>query len=185
MNIFVTDPSPQKSAQALDNRRLNKMMLESVQLFGYAMKNLGIGEQHFPRRKDGAPYSSEGAHRKHPCTLWLQQSQGNFQWLLDHLKGMADEYEFRYGRQCVYVENIEHLEKAESLWPVGPLTPFQNSSLFKDEEDVVAAYRETMAEKWNSALSSGDKRKSVSFGKRGAPAWFSSWKNTSHEQREA
>ncbi len=37
MNIFVTDSCPIQSAQVLDDSRLNKMLLESVQLMEFTI----------------------------------------------------------------------------------------------------------------------------------------------------
>lgn len=171
MNIFVTSECPKQSAVALDNRRLNKMMLETVQLFGFAMHNMQIDKNYHPRKKDGTIYNSSGSHRKHPCTLWLQKSRGNFDWLLNHLKSMCEEYEYRYGRQSSYEENIKIIESARDLWPKGDITEFADCSIHKSG-DTILSYRYTMTKKWEDAKSQKDPRKSVSFGNRGEPEWY-------------
>lgn len=184
MNIFFTDKCPVLCAQSLDNRRLNKMMLETVQLFGYAMNNLGIDESYYPVKKDGTPYKSTGSHTKHPCTLWLQKSKGNYRWLHGHLVALCREYEYRYKKKCSYWNNVEKVLDSFNQWPEGDLTPFCNSSAHKIEGSVVLSYRLTMIEKWELAKESGDARKSVSFGNRGEPGWYSFLKENASWRRQ-
>lgn len=61
MNIFVTDISPIVSAQALDDKRVVKMILESAQLLSSA---IFINSQSI--------YNDiyKPTHLKHPCTIW-------------------------------------------------------------------------------------------------------------------
>lgn len=177
MNIFVTDESPAECARALDNRRLNKMMLETVQLFGYAMNNLKIDPSFYPVKNDGTPFKCTGSHTKHPCTLWLQESQGNAFWLHSHLAAMTLEYEFRTGKDCSYKRHLEQIARAIPLWPNGSRTPFANCSMHKEVGDTILSYRLTMVKKWEEAKATGDKRKSVSFGARDEPGWYGFLKN--------
>jgi len=149
MNLFVIG-SQQESAQALDDRRLVKMTVETLQLFAYAMHNLEIPEYHYPVSKEtGLPFKANNSHTKHPVTIWLQQSVGNFDWMFIYLQEMMKEYEFRFEKPA-FVEqiNLQKIQSARNLWPIGELTPFANCSLHQDIENTIIAYKKTLADKW-------------------------------------
>ena len=82
MNIFVTDPSPYKSAQCLPDKHIVKMPLETCQMLSIvASEKWGHGFGTLPKL-NGEPYKTEkGAFRNHPCTIWAQT---NFYWLIEH-----------------------------------------------------------------------------------------------------
>lgn len=178
MNIFVTDTDPIEASKNLDNRRLVKMQVETLQLFAYAMANLGIDESLYPINLAGAPYKASGAHRKHPCTLWLQESSGNFEWLLAHLEGLMNEYERRFNKLCSSRENIKHLKKSMKLWPQGPITPFANCTPFKEIEDIIQAYRITIVAKVEKAVAQNNPRTKINYGNRSYPHWYDSIKES-------
>jgi len=172
MNIFVTDECPVLSARNLDNRRLIKMQVETLQLFAYAMKNLNLNESNFPISNENKPYKATGAHLKHPCTLWLQKSQGNFQWLLEHLEALMDEYEHRFNVLCKSRANIKHIKKSKKHWPAGNLTAFQNSSMHKQIGCPVFAYRLTIINKVETAVAQNNSRTRINYGNRPLPSWY-------------
>lgn len=63
-DIFVTDHCPRISAQALDNKRVVKMILETAQLLSTAIfinTNMAYDNIYKP------------THLKHPCTIWQPQ----------------------------------------------------------------------------------------------------------------
>lgn len=136
MNIFVSNPCPIKSAQALDNRRVIKMILESTQLLSTAINFYG----------GKAPYKS--THINHPCSIWTRTSKANAHWLLDHLKALCNEYTSRYNKVHKCVEYINTLEDMVNIIPDGSLTEFKNCTNFKDIDDVFLAYQVALADKW-------------------------------------
>lgn len=149
MNLFVIG-TQQESAKALDDRRLVKMTVETLQLFAYAMNNLKIPECYYPLSKEtGLPFKANNSHTKHPVTIWLQQSVENFDWMFIYLQEMMKEYEFRFEKPS-FVDsiNLERISKARSLWPNGCLTPFANCSLHQNIEDTLIAYKKTLIDKW-------------------------------------
>jgi len=109
MNIFAIEQTPSgdidwvKSAQSQDNYRVVKMILESCQML-CAVINTQHGEQVTPYRT---------THVKHPSTLWVAQSSGNFECLVEHTLAMLDEYTERFGKihKCAGV-----LEKVLDLY---------------------------------------------------------------------
>ena len=110
MNIFVTDPSPYKSAQVLPDKHIVKMPLETCQMLSIVCSDKwghGYGEIH---RKDGTPYKTEkGAFRNHPCTVWANESLINTRLLIAHGIGLCAEYTHRYGKKHSCEETILEL----------------------------------------------------------------------------
>ena len=64
MNIFVPYPDSMKCAEALDDLRLNKMILETAQLLSTAARFHGYV---------GNVYGS--THINHPCSVWARQTR--------------------------------------------------------------------------------------------------------------
>ena len=100
MNIFVTDPSPYKSAVVLPDKHIVKMPLETCQMLAIVCSDKwGHGFGTLPKA-DGAAYITEkGAFRNHPCTIWANSFVNNWQWLLAHGLALCDEYTHRYGKR--------------------------------------------------------------------------------------
>jgi hypothetical protein len=86
MNIFVLDNDPVVAAQMQCDKHVVKMVLESAQMLSTISHKLG----------GISPYRP--THVNHPCVLWAQASQDNWDWLVQHARALADEYTFRYGR---------------------------------------------------------------------------------------
>jgi hypothetical protein len=153
MNIFVTSSCPVECAKALDDVRVNKMILETAQLLCTA--------HHQWHSATSMMYKP--THVNHPCAIWVRSSQDNYQWTFDHFTALLREFEFRRSKH----------HACKLLWrtlrehpPILGLTqtPFANCSLFK-QLPVHDAYRATMLHKW-----ANDKIK-VSFTHRGCPEW--------------
>jgi len=84
MNIFVTNPDPVLSAEALDLKRVIKMITESYQLMSTALHLNGLTPFYKP------------THAGHPCTKWVAESATNYQWLLMHVDALCSIYTARY-----------------------------------------------------------------------------------------
>lgn len=99
MNIFVTDPDPWISAQALPDKHIVKMPFECGQMLAVvASDKWGHGFGTLPKA-DGMPYATEkGAFRNHPCTIWANEFVTNWQWLIAHGFALCEEYSARYGK---------------------------------------------------------------------------------------
>lgn len=151
MNIFVTDPCPVRSAQALDDVRVNKMITESLQMLGYAMVRHNVPESLHPIKKCGKEkFALHGPHRNHPCSIWAGNSAGNFKWLLDHTVALVEEHWTRGKKgQEQAMKNCILAARAIQYMPQKPLQDFQNSSELKNMGDPVLAYRITMTRKWH------------------------------------
>lgn len=92
MNIFYLDQNPRKSAQAMTNKHIVKMILETAQLLSSAHHIL-----------DGeiSPFKSvlyKPTHKNHPSTIWTRESHENYEWLYEHFLELCNEYTRRYHR---------------------------------------------------------------------------------------
>lgn len=137
MNIFVSSPSPMASAIALDDKRVNKMILESAQMLSTAMIFNG---SHGPYRQ---------THVNHPCSIWTRTNRANYNWLIEHMVELSKEFEYR--RYKIHASSllIPQLIRGAASIPDGNMTPFVNASRFKDRE-VHEAYRLTLIDKWSN-----------------------------------
>lgn len=155
MNIFVISDNQQECAEVLDDKRLNKMILETLQLLCTT----------FNLRGNVTSYKS--THTNHPCRKWLDESNGNIFWLAVYFERLSHEYSFRFekGHKCSDVYKYQILPLILNKMTSEGRTAFKNCSMFKDMEDTFTAYRLTLYEKWLK-----DKRK-PKWTKRKPPAW--------------
>jgi len=87
VNIFLTDPDPLQCAINLDDKRVNKMLLETAQLLSSAI-NIRTGSVQRGLYRN--------THVNHPCAVWTRSSRRAFMWMLVHGFSLADEYAYRY-----------------------------------------------------------------------------------------
>ena len=146
MNIFASFECPYQSARDLDDKRVVKMVLESVQLLSTTVNELA--------GKQVGPYRS--THKNHPCAVWARQSRANFNWLVRHAVGLANEYKWRYGKthkSAQYIGDLQWLG-CQLLPPGGELTPFANCARHKGlgiegaGRDVHECYRDYLNQRW-------------------------------------
>lgn len=140
MNIFVLDKNPGIAAQYHCDKHVIKMIVESAQLLSTALHYHGYGNDKI--------YKS--THINHPCSKWVRESWYNFDWLLDLLMFLLDEYKFRYGKRHkttdVFYE-INHIRKylkfPITLYPYNYITSFALAmpDEFKTNDDPVESYR--------------------------------------------
>ena len=89
MNIFVLDYCPIKAAQYQCNVHVVKMILETGQMLSTAYQR-HCGE-HLRLYKP--------AYQKHPMTIWVGESLGNYLWTLDLLGHLINQYRHRYNNR--------------------------------------------------------------------------------------
>lgn len=99
MNIFYTHETPKLCAQALDDLRLNKMIIESCQMLNLTLQTLGVPEEEWCNKVDGTKYLRTRRHLNHPCTKWTMSSRKHYEWLLEHTNELAKEFKYRHGRE--------------------------------------------------------------------------------------
>jgi hypothetical protein len=140
MNIFVTDPDPKVAASHLDDKRVNKMILETVQMLSVHLNG---------------PYKP--THINHPCTIWVGQSKANLYWTWRYLVCLHNEYKKRRNRD--HLSFTKFIDMHGSIDYAEDPTEFCNCSAYTDCDDVFTAYQLTLADKWES-----DKRTPTWYG---------------------
>jgi hypothetical protein len=136
MNIFVTDFSPYTSAFILDDKRVNKMVLETCQLLSTAINVCG----------GAGPYKT--THKNHPCSIWARETKGNYDWLLHHFEALLKEYTSRYGKTHKCEQYYTMLSSGIKCIPNGNITQFVNCTPYREELSVFVAYRKCLNDKW-------------------------------------
>jgi hypothetical protein len=122
---------PEECAAFTCDRHVGKMIVESCQLLSMAMKEL-TGD---------SPYGFSPSHLKHPCGIWVRQSLGNYQWLWRLTTELGKEFARRYGK--LHRSHGVLLTRIPYVLPFKRkrMTPFANVTPYKNEPDVVTAYR--------------------------------------------
>ena len=143
MNIFITDPCSERSANALCDMHLVKMVVETGQILSTAILF------HAP--------DTEGlykpTHKNHPCVVWARTCRRSFCWLLDHGLCLAEEYERRFGR-----EHKTHalLKLMMGMWQAMPVTGKEQPPFVycgpeeHSNPDVPTAYRTYLSAKYKA-----------------------------------
>lgn len=139
MQVFATYPDPLRSAEVLDDRRQNKLIIESAQILATALWHRSLWTSGL--------YKPVPNHNPHP-SLWAAASWANYEWLLDHLDYLGIMYSLRASRQ--HKTHATQLPKLRTALPShnDSLTPFTNCSYYPDWIDTHAAYRQTLLDKW-------------------------------------
>jgi hypothetical protein len=147
MNIFVTSNCPKLSAQALDNKRVVKMALETAQLLSTAI---------FINSTITYDNLYKPTHIKHPCTIWAAANIENWDWLFGHFIALYEEYSFRYNKQHASEKISPYLLKYRTDIKSGSMTAFANCTRsealqidFKHIQDTFEAYKKYLIAKWH------------------------------------
>lgn len=166
MNIFVVSRDPETCARALDDKRLNKMILETAQII-CSVINIQAGSQ-------VTAYKTSHAH--HPITEWAMKRRHR-QWLYRLGIAYGDEIIHRRGSKhsCHLVLEALTFNYPELLRYPGDLpdTEFYNGAkhtklgLDFTHLPVRKAYRTYLNARWPN-----DKRKPT-WTNREPPAWKS------------
>lgn len=167
MNIFVTDPDPEISALWLDDKRQNKMIIESAQMLSTALR---IVTNDDPAVCTGL---YKITHRNHGCNIWTRTNQNNFMWLVFHALSMCHQYTDRSKKVHSCQSIIESCSTFASLLPDEDRTPFANHARslehgidFSQVRDTDIAYRKYLVARWTTT----DKRMPIWTG-RPCPDW--------------
>jgi hypothetical protein len=139
MNIFAISRDTWECAKALDDLRLNKMIIETAQLLSTAMRECGYtGDDIY-----------KSTHINHPCAIWARETDANYRWLLSYMSDLVEERHRRTGKGHKSYNIFNTLCGGQEFMPSGDQTPFVNLSLYKSTE-THQAYRLTLIDKWNN-----------------------------------
>jgi hypothetical protein len=143
LNIFATSDDPLACAEALDDKRLIKMILESAQILCTVV---------------GGAYKA--THENHPCVVWARSSSSNALWLYAHAIYMCEEFSKRFAKihksQEVIEETFKRLYSLPDTRPDksdrGKYFPIEwvNVSGVDGDLSVFEAYRICLNNKWDN-----------------------------------
>lgn len=164
MNIFTSYECPVKSAQALPDNLCTKMVLESAQMLCTAHYVL-----------DGVQKKYKPSHMNHPCSIFVRESEENYNWLYSHFVALCDEYSFRTGRVHATSSLLEELKTAPKNISNRPLSiDFMcMPDEYKKTLCVHKNYQIYLANKIKDWEQRTDKRPIVAkWTKRNKPSWY-------------
>jgi hypothetical protein len=93
MQIFYLDNDPKRAAQMLDDKRVNKMLIESMQIISTVWF---ISNPERAAELRGKDIINMKYNPNHPVIKWTSASILNYIWLYTHALSLVTEYEFRY-----------------------------------------------------------------------------------------
>lgn len=140
MNIFVLDKDPHVSAEMMCDKHIPKMIVESFQMMGSAVRRHGAKDADMPLTQAGNPL--KGGYKNHPCTLWSGETRENYMWLSMHAFSLCYEFSMRFGKTHACCEGLCQLNEMSDFLPNSVQTPF--ALAMPDEfkcDDAVLSYR--------------------------------------------
>lgn len=176
MNIFYLDNDPKTCAEMHVDKHCVKMILEYAQLLSTAHRVLdgtqfvstnktGRRQTRYvlPDNRDSVLYVS--THVNHPSSIWVRQSEANYNWLYVLWRELMSEYKYRYMKTHACEKLILHLRKLP--YKIDRNKPFTEPTPAMPEEykvpgDSIQSYK-------NYYL--GDKQRMFSWKNRLPPIW--------------
>ena len=154
MNIFYLDEDPRQCAEWMVDKHVVKMILETAQLLSTAHRVLdgteSIDTSSGRKKKVWTLYDDREAtlysatHINHPSAVWCRQSVENYNWLVDHLFALSDEYTYRYGKRHATMEKLSYQVQSPPFnlkeWDMTPM-PSCMDEQYKIGNDPIANYR--------------------------------------------
>jgi hypothetical protein len=105
MNIFALDSDPQLCAAYHTDIHVRKMVIETAQMLST------VSYLHSDADLQANWTWYKPSYINHPCVKWLQQAQGNYEWLVQFFQCLNFEYMFRFNKR----ENHKSFEKLIDL----------------------------------------------------------------------
>ena len=122
MNIFYLDEDPRQCAEWMVDKHVVKMIVETAQLLSTAhrvmdglelkvlLRNPATGKTRNKKVWVLDDYRNDifyaATHINHPSAIWARESVSNYNWLVDHLFALADEYRFRYSKNHATITKL-------------------------------------------------------------------------------
>lgn len=139
MNIFATDRDPAIAAHNLDDKRVNKMIIETAQLLSSAIRFYGVNEGY------------KITHFNHPCAVWTRASRSHFNWLVLHGLALGRVYTKAYGKSHASIEIIHECKWHADVIPDNDWKDWPNCTDDKlTNDDIITIYRNYMNRKWDN-----------------------------------
>jgi len=163
LNIFYIDEDPRQCAEWMVDRHVVKMILETAQLLSTAHRVLDgketivegwvdeFGVKHKKKKlwvladgRDDVLYRA--THINHPSAIWVRTSVENYNWLVDHLFALGDEFRYRYDKPQAHASIIKMGYELQSPphnlkeWDWTPM-PCCMPDCYKTSDNPVICYR--------------------------------------------
>jgi len=107
------------------DKHISKMIVEAVQMLSTAKHLLDP----FPADSEEKIYKI--SHKNHPVSIWIRTSPENYQWTLDMIEAMHNEWRFRYGHKetkfhasYLIAQRLKEHAPPSCAFPECGLTPF-------------------------------------------------------------
>lgn len=176
MNIFYLHEDPRQCAQWMVDKHVVKMILETAQLLSTAHRLLdgtesidtssGRKKRVYTLHDERDTIFYSATHINHPSAVWARSSVENYNWLVDHLFALSDEYTYRYGKYHMTMDKMGLMIQSPPLnlkeWDWTPM-PSCMDEQYKIGDDPIANYRNYY--KYGKASMH-------SWKKRSAPEWI-------------
>jgi len=169
MNLFILSLCVKKCAEYMFDKHVSKIILEAVQMLSTA-KHLLDEQGVIDNNLTDKIYKI--AHKNHPVTKWIRESQLNYIWTLDLVEAMHNEWKYRYGHPA---------EKQHKSYLVSLILKEHIPSTDKFEKKELTSFALAMPDTYKSLNAiqsyrkyymSPDKQKIASWTKRDKPKWY-------------
>jgi len=165
MNLFILSLLQKQIAEWMFDSHIVKIILEAVQVLSTAKRLVDPDD----------PVNEllyKIAHKNHPVTIWVRQSQQNYIWTLILVYEMHKEWRYRFGHTkeeyhksfLVAGQLLKHMPSADKF-PQQGLTPFAQAmpEEYKVPGDPVKAYQQYYMSPQKSHLLKWTKRERPEF----------------------
>jgi hypothetical protein len=167
MNLFILSLLQKQIAEWMFDSHIVKIILEAVQVLSTAKRLVDPDD---PNLAEMQIYKI--AHKNHPVTIWVRQSQQNYIWTLILVYEMHKEWRYRFGHTkeeyhksfLVAGQLLKHMPSADKF-PQQGLTPFAQAmpEEYKVQGDPVKAYQQYYMSPQKSHLLKWTKRERPEF----------------------
>ena len=173
MNLFILSLLQKQIAEWMFDSHIVKIILEAVQVLSTAKRLVDPDDPICsPTRPLQEPQLYKIAHKNHPVTIWVRQSQQNYIWTLILVYEMHKEWRYRFGHTkeeyhksfLVAGQLLKHMPSADKF-PQQGLTPFAQAmpEEYKVPGDPVKAYQQYYMSPQKSHLLKWTKRERPEF----------------------
>ncbi len=156
MNLFILALLQKEIAESMMDKHVSKILLEAVQMLCTALHVLSPGHTGIYKM----------THKNHPVSIWCRTSKENFEWTLQLVECLHEEWRFRYKHTKVHKSYLMAMYVKDHMpthFPESGLTTF--ALAMPDEyktTDPVESYR----------MYYKSKKSIASWKNREPPVWF-------------
>ena len=135
MNIFALHSDPYRAAKMHCDKHVVKMILETAQMLSTA--------HHVHDMECAQDGLYKIAHKNHPSTKWVRESNNNYMWAWCLMHGLCKEYTVRYGKiHATETKLLQKLMNPPNNIPIGCKTSIPQCMPIEYKcDDTVQAYR--------------------------------------------